>query len=147
MKRMGGNRIFHCLVVTALIVGGLLPLCPEMFKGGADGGVRPALAALSVAEAAKNSDGERLDNDDVVTATGIGKIISPRTISSKLARRAALSDARRNLLIEARRIREGVQGKPSVSGYVGPHWIVSERREGFIYRITLAARLSDLHVD
>jgi hypothetical protein len=35
----------------------------------------------------------------------------------------------------------------SISGYVGHHWIVSERRDGFLYKVTLAARLSDLRVD
>jgi hypothetical protein len=83
----------------------------------------------------------------VVTATGSGKISSQGAVSLGLARRAALSDARRNLLIEARKIRGGVQGKPDISGYVGHHWIVSERTEGAFYRVTLAARLSNIRVD
>jgi hypothetical protein len=146
MKRMSRGRIFFYLVAMTLITGGLLPHRFMSSQGGADAGAGPPQALLSAAEAAENPDGA-YRGEDMVTATGIGKIASQRAISRALARRAALSDARRNLLIEARRIREGVQGKPNVSGYVGRHWIVSERREGFLYKVTLAARLSDLHVD
>jgi hypothetical protein len=123
MKKISGGRIFFCLFAIAFIAGVLL---------------LPRLTS---------SQGGEYRGQDVVTATGSGKISSQGTVSLGLARRAALSDARRNLLIEARRIREGVQGKPDISGYVGHHWIVSERTEGSFYRVTLAASLSSIRVD
>jgi hypothetical protein len=121
MKWMAERRVFFCVVATTLAVGGLL-----LFR------------ATSFAAPAA---------DDVVTATGIGKIASRSAVSRELARRAALTDARRNLLIEARKIRGGNQRDPNISGHVGYHWIVSERKDSAIYRVTLAARLADLRVD
>jgi hypothetical protein len=89
----------------------------------------------------------RATANDVVTATGIGKVASSSAAARELARRAALTDARRNLLIEARKIRGGSQRDLNISGHVGNHWIVSERNDSTIYRVTLAARLKDLRID
>jgi hypothetical protein len=147
MKRMSGIRISFCLVAMALIANGLSQIRFTSLQVGVDTGVRQAQAMSSTSEAAENSGRAYLGENDVVTATGIGKIASLRAASRMSARRAALSDARRNLLIEARRIREGIQGKSNISGHVDHHWIVSERREGNLYKVTLAARLSDLRVD
>jgi hypothetical protein len=139
---MSINRIFFCLVTITLVTCGLLLSGFPSFPG-FDAGEREA---AKTADAATNSDGASF-RDGVVTAAGVGKISSKIAASRELARRAALTDARRNLLIEALRIRDGITGKPSVSGHVGYHWIVSERREGYLYRVVLAARLVDIRVE
>jgi hypothetical protein len=83
----------------------------------------------------------------IVTAHGIGKIAAQNAVSRGKARRAALTDARRNLLLEAKRIRTGDRSETGVSGYVKSHWIVAEKRDGSFYRVTLAANLDYLFVD
>jgi hypothetical protein len=132
---MSKNRIFFCFITIALVTCGLL------LSG------FPSFSCLDAGEqAAADSDGASF-HEGVVTVAGVGKISSKSAVSRASARRVALTDARRNLLIEALRIREGITGKPNVSGHVGYHWIVSERREGYLYRVVLAARLSDIRVE
>lgn len=146
MKRVAKDRFFLCFIVLALLAAGLFLPSFTPFQRNVARGIRSGPTLLVAAEAAEE-DGEASFHGDVVTAGGIGKISSKSAVSRELARRAALLDARRNLLIEARRIREGVTGRKSVSGHVGYHWMVSERRDGYLYKVTLAARLADIRVD
>jgi hypothetical protein len=62
-----------------------------------------------------------------------------------MARRAALIDARRNLLAEAKRIAGG-SGKGNISGHIGPHRIISEKIEGNMYKMEIAALLDDVKI-
>jgi hypothetical protein len=90
--------------------------------------------------------GERSGDKKIITAAGTGRIMENTKFGRMMARRAALSDARRNILLETRKINGGV-GKGEVSGYVGPHSILSERTEGNIFRVEISAWLENIHVD
>jgi len=83
--------------------------------------------------------------DKIVTAAGVGKITENTQFGRMMARRAALTDARRNMLTEARKIKGGVGG--NVSGYVGSHSIISERIDGNLYKVEIEALLENLHVN
>lgn len=67
------------------------------------------------------------------SATGKGRIKMDDAQGVMLARRAALTDARRNLLLK-----QGYE-----VGRVGPHQIASEWREGNIYYVEVVAREND----
>ncbi len=66
-------------------------------------------------------------------ATGKGRIKTDDAQGILIARRAALTDARRNLLLS-----QGYE-----VGRVGPHRVASEWREGDIYYVEVVARGND----
>ncbi|MBQ6111057.1 MAG: hypothetical protein IJL01_01540 [Synergistaceae bacterium] len=85
---------------------------------------------------------------DKAYSTGAGRIISGQPNSLALARRAALSDARRGLLILKRELEEGRPRRPDdVSGHVPPVKILDEFESGDIYVIRVEAVLSELMHD
>lgn len=85
---------------------------------------------------------------DKAYSTGAGRIISGQPNSLALARRAALSDARRGLLILKRELREGRPRRPDdVSGHVPPVKILDEYESGDIYVVRVEAVLSELMRD
>lgn len=85
---------------------------------------------------------------DKAYSTGAGRIISGQPNSLTLARRAALSDARRGLLILKRELKEGRPRRPDdVSGHVPPVKILDEFESGDIYVVRVEAVLSELMHD
>ena len=85
---------------------------------------------------------------DKAYSTGAGRIISGQPNSLALARRAALSDARRGLLILKRELEEGRPRRPDdVSGHVPPVKILDEFESGDIYVVRVEAVLSELMHD
>ena len=82
---------------------------------------------------------------DKAYSTGAGRIIHGKSNSLALARRAALSDARRGLLILKRELKEGRPRRPDdVSGHVPPVKILDEYESGDIYVVRVEAVLSEL---
>ena len=78
-------------------------------------------------------------------STGTGRIIQGKPNAEALARRAALSDARRGLLILRRELKEGrPRRSDDVSGYIPPVKIISEEESGDIYIVEVEAALSEL---
>lgn len=83
--------------------------------------------------------------NDTAYSQGTGRIIRGRPNALILAKRAALTDARRGLLILRRELREGIHGiNNSVSGYVPPVEILSETESGDLYIVEVRALLSEL---
>ncbi|MDR3280981.1 MAG: hypothetical protein LBT23_10745 [Synergistaceae bacterium] len=81
----------------------------------------------------------------VITASGVGRITEDNQYGRIMARRAALTDARRNLLIEAQKLLGTYDGKnKNVSGRVGPHSITSEKIEGAYYKVEISALMQDI---
>jgi hypothetical protein len=146
VKEIRKGRFFLFLAAVAFVVAGLLLPRFAPLKSDMAGGIRNERTPPETAEATESARGASF-REGVVTAGGIGKISSKSAVSRASARRAALSDARRNLLAEAKRVMEGITGNQKISGHVGYHWIVSEGRDGYLYRVTLAARLADIRVD
>ena len=82
---------------------------------------------------------------DRAYSAGAGRITDNMPNSLSLARRAALSDARRGLLILRRELKEGRPGRPDdISGIVPPVKIISETESGDIYIVEVEAVLSEL---
>lgn len=83
--------------------------------------------------------------NDTAYSQGTGRIIRGRPNALILAKRAALTDARRGLLLLRRELREGRPGiNNSVSGYVPPVEILSETESGDLYIVEVRAVLSEL---
>lgn len=82
---------------------------------------------------------------DRAYSTGAGRIVDDMPNAVSLARRAALSDARRGLLILKRELKEGrPRTSDDVSGYVPPVKIISETNSEDIYIVEVEAVLSEL---
>ena len=82
---------------------------------------------------------------DRAYSTGAGRIVDDMPNAVSLARRAALSDARRGLLILKRELKEGrPRTNDYVSGYVPPVKIISETNSEDIYIVEVEAVLSEL---
>ena len=82
---------------------------------------------------------------NVAYAKGYGIISGDKPVDVALARRAALTDAQRGLLILRRSIKEGKPPRSdSVSGYVPPVNILSENIDNGLYSVEISAVLSDL---
>jgi hypothetical protein len=77
--------------------------------------------------------------DRGIIAAGTGRIASDTAQGRLLARRAALTDARRNLLTLRMDFKGNFasSGGHSISGNVGRHVIYSERIEGNLYKLEL----------
>ncbi len=82
---------------------------------------------------------------DTALVRGVGKIMQDDAMSLILARRAAITDAQRGLLILRRGIREGASPSPeSVSGNLPPFRILSEDIRDGLYFVEIEAVLSEL---
>lgn len=86
--------------------------------------------------------------NDKAYSTGTGRIIHGKSNALTLARRAALSDARRGLLILKGELKESrPRTSHDVSGYVPPVKILDEYESGDIYVVRVEAVLSELMHD
>ncbi len=84
-------------------------------------------------------------SNDTAYSQGTGRIIEGSPNAIPLARRAALTDARRGLLILKRELTEGRPGRYyDVSGTVPPVKILREYESGDIYVVEVEAVLSEL---
>ena len=82
---------------------------------------------------------------DTAYVKGVGKITQDNPIGIFLARRAALTDAQRGLLILRRKIQEGKPPRmDSVSGNVPPFEILSESMKDGLYFVEVETNLSEL---
>ena len=85
---------------------------------------------------------------DTAYSLGTGRIIHYIPNAIPLARRAALADAQRGLLILRRELKEGrPRTNADVSGHVPPVKIISEHESGDIYVVEVEAVLSELMRD
>lgn len=83
--------------------------------------------------------------NDTAYSTGAGRITDDMPNSLSLARRAALSDARRGLLILKHELTEGIKRRPGdVSGVVPPVKILREYISEDIYVVEVQTSLSEL---
>ena len=79
---------------------------------------------------------------DKAISRGVGRIVEG---GESLARRAAIIDAQRGLLILKRSLEEGAPPRPeSVTGQVPPVKVVSEAVSGDLYFVEVEASLSEL---
>ena len=82
---------------------------------------------------------------DTASARGVGKILQADGQGLLSARRVAINDARRGLLILKRGLLEGKTIRPeSVSGNVPPFTILSEDARDGLYFVDIEVTLSDL---
>ncbi|MBQ7264157.1 MAG: hypothetical protein IJR14_10635 [Synergistaceae bacterium] len=108
----------------------------------------PVLAAPKTAELLRvGRDGLRADwGADRAFARGVGRVARAGAVGHLLARRAALLDARRGLLILRGDLLRGRGARKarSVSGVVPPVKILTERCDGELYVVEVEASLSGL---
>lgn len=124
---MRKNRL--CLAVLIVLAAGF-PACAEYT---ADELMQMTLAGLSYDVKA-----------DTAHALGVGRITSGDK-GILYARRAAITDAQRGLLILRRGIREGKPPRPhSVSGNLPPFRILSEDKRNGLYFVEIETKLSRL---
>ncbi len=82
---------------------------------------------------------------DTASVLGVGKILQDDSLGLMRARRAAITDAQRGLLILRRSILEKKPPRPgSVSGSVPPFQVLSEDIRDGIYFVKIQAVLSEL---
>lgn len=82
---------------------------------------------------------------DRAIARGVGRISQDDAVGVNLARRGAMIDAQRGLLILKRSLEEGASPRPeSVTGQVPPMKVVSEAVSGDLYFVEVEASLSEL---
>lgn len=82
---------------------------------------------------------------NTASVRGVGKILQDDSTGLMLARRTAITDAQRGLLLLRRSIIEGKSPRPdSVSGNVPPFSILSEDTKEGLYFVYIEAVLSDL---
>ncbi|MDR1472913.1 MAG: hypothetical protein LBS75_10370 [Synergistaceae bacterium] len=80
--------------------------------------------------------------DGSIAATGNGEILNDTAQGRLLAKRAALTDARRNLLMLRH---DAMNGEPSrgASGRIGTHRVTSERAFGGTYEVEVEMSLDE----
>lgn len=88
--------------------------------------------------------GRLLVESGLATADGVGRIHEDTAQGRLLARRAALTDARRNLLLLRQKIVEGKFDPSSVSGRIAEVRIHSEKTEGDLYFLKVDVPLDRL---
>lgn len=82
---------------------------------------------------------------DTARARGAGRIMKEGNTGLMVARRVAISDALRGLLILRRGIREKKPPRPhSVSGNVPPFRVISEEARDGVYFVEIETKLSSL---
>ena len=87
--------------------------------------------------------GRAYPNRNLAVASGVGLIREDSTQGRLLARRAALLDARRNLIALQRELLNGSSPR-DLSGHVAAHKVVGERVEGNLYFLDVEAPLDAL---
>ena len=128
-----GKRFF----VTFFMV--FYVLLTPVFSGGEPIGPVKSLMAMT-----QNS-GRAYPKENRAVASGVGRIREDTAQARLLARRAALLDARRNLLALRRKLFDGPYSAPAgLSGYVGAHKIYGERTEGSLYFLEVEVPLDEL---
>ena len=82
---------------------------------------------------------------DTASAQGVGRIDPDSSMGIVFARRAAITDAQRGLLILRRALREGRSPRPeSVSGNLPPFRVISEDVKEGLYFVKIETDLSKL---
>lgn len=85
---------------------------------------------------------------DTAFVRGVGRVVIETPQGIFMARRAAISDAQRGLLILKRSIEEDRQPRPeSVAGDVPPIKILNEKIKSGLYYVEVQASLSELMQD
>ena len=88
--------------------------------------------------------GRAYPKENIAVASGVGWIREDTAQERLLARRAALLDARRNLLALRRKLLAGSRAKPELSGHVTAHRIFGERIKGNLYFLEVEVPLDEL---
>ena len=120
----------------ALFIG----LC--MFSAPAFGAVEGAVSADSLREMTRDS-GIAYPDENRAVASGVGLIKEDNAQEIFLARRAALLDARRNLLALRRKLLDGSAPR-NLSGHVFAHKVFGERVEGNLYFLEVEVSIDAL---
>ncbi len=160
-NRGGGKphtmRLLLAVCACMAVVGGLTAALAE--KAG-----QPAGSGEYVLESEEWEAGDRaglpdtessarvLYGSEIATAEGVGRIPEDTAQGRLLGRRAALTDARRNLLILRKRLVEGKFDPGSVSGTIAEVSIHSEKMEGGLYFLEVDVPLKrllkgDVHIE
>ncbi len=147
-NRKGKWGIF-LFVLGAGFLGALL--CPFILPPEVSASFRKGTgvnAPRSVLESVPEAHANIRWSDGMAVVTGRGRIVGDDAQSRALARRAALTDARRNFLVLRERLVQGdsyAQRRRSVvSGIVRASEVHSERIEGSFYLLELDVSLNDL---
>ena len=88
--------------------------------------------------------GYLLREQEIATAEGVGRIPEDTAQGRLLGRRAALIDARRNLLLLRQKLLEGKFDARSVSGKIAEVRIHSEKTDGGLYFLKVDVPLNSL---
>ncbi len=143
-------RFFMVLCVLTVAAGMISAAKTELFSGDAKSLPEPPYAEVSL-DIPPDPDlpetlhsGLLLREQGLATADGVGRIPEDTAQGRLLARRAALTDARRNLLLLRQRLVDGKFDPGSVSGRIAEVSIHSERVEGDLYFLKVDVPLDRL---
>ena len=144
-KIRGPSKFRPALLFALVLVCAGVFLYPRVLPGlvgRSSGDVRTAVRKLA---AKREYSGKIRVTDSGIVAAGIGRI-EPNTAQGRLlARRAALADARRNLLTLRKDFggESAPSGSRSISGSIGRHGVSSESVEGNFYKLELEMSFED----
>jgi hypothetical protein len=134
------RRPVRALLAILLVLAAVSFASVQLRTRPADGQASDLQAAIKelLAES-RNSTYVRVDGKGVV-ASGAARITEDTAQGRLLARRGALADARRNLLLLRQELLERPElkaGLRRISGHVGRHVVRSERVDGGLYRVEI----------
>ena len=135
MRMKSRGKMFFVMLFTGLCI--FLSLA---FSGGEQ--TRPDTNDLKTMTV---DSGKAYQKGNFAVASGVGRIREDTAQERLLARRAALLDARRNLLVLRRKLLEDSRSAPvSLSGHVAAHKVSAERVEGNLYFLEVEVPLDEL---
>lgn len=144
-------RLFLVLCVCITAVGALTASVPVLFSGNVEPGAETQLVGEKNPEAPRDpgipetaNSGFLLREQGIATADGVGRIPEDTAQGRLLGRRAALTDARRNLLLLRQKLLDGTFDGRSVSGKIAEVRIHSEKTDGALYYLKVDVPLSRL---
>ena len=131
--RNRGQKFF-----VALFMGFYVLLTPALSGG------EQAEPDVKNLRAMTRDSGVAYPKENLAVASGVGWIKEDTAQGRLLARRAALLDARRNLLALRRKLFDKSHSATGVSGHIAAHQIRKERIEGDLYFMEIEAPLDEL---
>lgn len=147
-KKSRPLRFFIAMCLCVATVGALTALITEFFSGSAESVAETVVESEDVSVKGMvldtQSSGYVLHEQGVATAEGTGRIPEDTAQGRLLGRRAALTDARRNLLILRQKLLRGKFDARSVSGKIAEVRIHSEKMDGGLYFLKVDVPLNRL---
>lgn len=133
-------RFFLVVCVCIATAGALTAAIPALFSGNGEPGAEAQLVGEENPEMPRDpripetvNSGLLLREQGIATAEGVGRIPEDTAQGRLLGRRAALTDARRNLLVLRQKLLDGKFDVRSVSGKIAEVRIYSEKTDGALY--------------